>query len=76
MEENVMSKPGLEHLAKKWPSTIVARKKVEEFSGGILSGKTLANLDSLGRGPRKIHVGRQVCYPVDDLVAWMEERSR
>jgi hypothetical protein len=65
----------LEHLKSKWPSSIVARKKVAEFSGGILSEKYLANLDSLGQGPERLHIGRQVAYPVDSLIRWMEERA-
>jgi hypothetical protein len=65
----------LQHLKAKWPSSIVARTKVKEFSGGILSEKYLANLDSLGQGPERVRIGRQIAYPVDALVSWMEERS-
>lgn len=66
----------LRHLAIKWPSSIVARRKIKDFSGGVLSEKYLANLDSLGQGPPRMHIGRQVAYPVDGLVAWMEQRSQ
>lgn len=65
----------LRHLAKKWPSSIVARKNIREFTGGILSEKYMANLDSLGQGPPKIRIGRQVAYPIDDLIKWLEKRS-
>jgi len=68
-------KTSLGHLATKWPSTIVARKRVSEFSGGILSEKTLANLDSLGQGPHRIRIGRQVAYSVNELITWMEARA-
>lgn len=66
----------LGHLATKWPSTIVARRKVNEFSGGILSEKYLANLDSLGQGPPRVKIGRQVAYPVEGLISWLESRSK
>ena len=65
----------LKHLAVKWPSSIVARKRVSEFSGGILSEKYLANLDSQGLGPERLYIGRQVAYPVGTLVEWMEHRA-
>lgn len=68
-------KPDLSHLADKWRSSIVARNQVKEFSGGLFSGRYLANLDSLGKGPKgRIRVGRQVAYRVPYLISWMEER--
>lgn len=66
----------LSHLADKWPSSVVARRKVSEFSGGILSEKYLANLDSLGEGPPRCKIGRQVAYPVDTLITWLEGRMK
>jgi hypothetical protein len=38
--------------------------------------RTVANEDSLGRGPRqKIMVGRVVGYPRAALIEWLKERS-
>lgn len=62
-------------LKNHWPSGIVARTAVAEFSGGLLDAKTLANHDSAGEGPPKGRLGRKVFYRVDDLIAWMESRS-
>jgi len=64
----------LSHLANSWPSSIVARRKVSDFTGGILSEKYLANLDSLGEGPPRCKIGRQVAYPVSTLITWLENR--
>lgn len=70
------TKPDLSHLAKGWPSTIVARSEVDRFSGGVISVKYLANLDSAGKGPPgRIRVGRKVAYPVTGLISWLEERA-
>jgi hypothetical protein len=69
------SMKNLKHLADKWPSSIVARRRIRDFSGGILGERYLANLDSQGEGPPKIHIGRQVAYPVDSLIEWMEKRA-
>ena len=62
-------------LAENWPSAFVAREKVSEFSGGVLHPRTLANLDSLGKGPKgRVRIGRKVAYPVENLIKWLEAR--
>jgi hypothetical protein len=66
-----------ESLAEKWPSSIVARKEVGKFSGGVISPKYLANLDSQGKGPdRRFRMGgRGVGYHVKYLILWLQERT-
>lgn len=62
-------------MAARWPSSHVARNRIGEFSGGLLKPKTMANLDSLGKGPRgRVRVGRTVGYEVTKLIEWMESR--
>ena len=61
-------------LAEAWPSPIVSRSEVRIFSGGLLNPRTMANLDSLGRGAGKIKIGRRVCYCKYALVDWLEQR--
>ena len=69
-------KPNLSELATKWPSAFVSRTEISHFSGGILSEKYLANLDSQGAGPPgRIRCGRKVAYRVDKLVEWLEHRT-
>lgn len=66
----------LSALKESWPSPYVTREKITEFSGGILHPRSIANLDSLGLGPKgRIRVGRKIAYPIDELIQWMEERS-
>jgi len=66
----------LQKLKERWPSSIVSRSKVGEFSGGILNPKSLANADSAGVGPAgRIRIGRLVAYDIDQLILWMESRS-
>ena len=66
----------LGELVKRWPSPVVSREKVGEFSGGLLCPKTMAKLDSMGLGPPKFYFGRKVAYPTVALVEWMRMRSR
>lgn len=64
-------------LVDHWPSSMVARPEVARFSGGILSGKTLANLSSRGeRVPTAIRVGRKVAYDTQELANWLRNRSK
>jgi hypothetical protein len=62
-------------LKKRWPSELISRHEIGRFSGGICNPRTMANLDSLGKGPQgKIRIGRKVAYPVDSLIEWLEAR--
>jgi hypothetical protein len=65
----------LKQLKDKWPSSVVARTDIRSFTGGLVSEKYLANLDSQGAGPEgRFKVGRKVGYPVDSLIRWLELR--
>lgn len=50
---------------------ILARTEIPKLTGGLISVGHLANLDSLGRGPRKITLGRKVGYIRGDFIAWL-----
>ena len=73
---NTSNTEGLKSLADKWPSAFVARQEVFKFSGGIVSEKSLANHDSLGTGVKgRFRVGKKICYPVSNLIEWLESRA-
>jgi hypothetical protein len=63
-------------MAEKWPSPIVSRTEIRQFTGGVITEKYIANLDSLGKGPaNRFRLGRKVVYPVSDFVTWLESRA-
>lgn len=63
-------------LAERWPSAWVARTEISPFTGGVISERYLANLDSAGRGPAgRIRIGRKIAYPVTEVIRWLESRS-
>jgi len=63
-------------MAAKWPSAWIARTEAENFSGGLIGEKYLANLDSQGKGPAgRIRCGRKIAYPVGEFIKWLEDRS-
>jgi len=66
----------IDAMAASWPSPVVARKSAREFSGGILSPKTMANEDSKGTGPEgRFLLMNQTVYPKESLCAWLKSRS-
>ena len=72
-----MAQADLKCMAESWPSPFVARTEIKTFTGGLISEKHLANLDSLGKGPEgRIRVGRKIAYPIKQLVSWLEARSQ
>jgi hypothetical protein len=65
----------IKKAGESWPSTFVARSRVPDFTGGLLSVGTMANRDSDGTGVKgAFRIGRQVCYPVDSLCEWLIKR--
>lgn len=55
---------------------IVARKKLDQYLGGIISKAYMANLDSQGEGPPQVRFGKNVGYLRDPLVDWLQSRLR
>ena len=71
-----MEKLNFKELAARWPSAWVSRQEIGTFTGGVVSEKYAANLDSRGLGPKgRIRVGRKIAYPVAELISWLEGRS-
>jgi hypothetical protein len=71
-----MEKIDFSEMLDRWPSSHVARGQVSNFTGGIVNPRTLANLDSLGKGPKgRIKIGRKIAYPVSEFVKWLESRA-
>lgn len=65
-----------EEMAKNWPSELLPRTEVKHFTGGIISEKYLANLDSQGLGPEgRFRIGRKVVYTTRNFVTWLESRA-
>lgn len=74
--KKVIERSSIRDMAEKWPSTIIARKKVGEFTGGAIDPRTMANLDSLGEGIRdRFRLGKTIVYPVQSLIEFLEARS-
>jgi len=66
----------IQDMARAHGKPVIARHDVPAFTCGLIaSGRTLANLDSLGEGPgQKVRVGRAVGYPTVVFCAWLAGR--
>lgn len=56
---------------------VIARSEVRALFGGVISPKTLANLDAQGLGPSGKHtLAGRVFYETPSLLSWLDERQR
>ena len=74
---NPIIKEHLNHLKNSWGSTVVARSKFGDFSGGAYSAGYMANLDSKGQGPEDAFMfGNKKMYPVESAIKWLADRMK
>lgn len=74
-KRNEMAIEVIRAAALNFKSSFICRDKVEDFTGGAVRARNLANLDCLGQGPKgAFKVGRRQCYPVPALVEWLISR--
>jgi len=71
----MLSQEQIEFLEQALPP-IIARMEIERFAPGLITAGTLANLDSLGKGPRQIRIGRKVGYTRPDLISWLSDQDK
>ena len=67
-----------DQMGRNWGSEIVARTEIRKFTGGMISSKYMANLDSQKSGPDRVKIGRKTGYPIsgeNGLVNWLRARS-
>jgi len=69
--------PLFQRMADKWPSSVFSRDQVKEFTGGLVNPRSLANLDSMRKGPDgRYRLGRKVFYDVEKFVVWLDNRAK
>lgn len=55
---------------------LLTRKDMGKFFGSLLSPRYLANLDCLGKGPRRTRIGQKVVYRREDIIEWLQAREQ
>ncbi len=65
----------LKRMEEKWPSEFIARTKIGEFTGGLISSKSMANYESDGVGPKgQIKCGGKAGYIKTSFIEWLRPR--
>ena len=62
----------LQCMADKWPSGIVARTEIQDFTGGLIAKRTIEKIDG---SLQKIKFGRKITYRVEDVIDFIAERG-
>lgn len=65
----------LANMANKMPE-FITRKDIATYFGSYISTRYLANLDSEGKGPERLRIGRKVLYKRDKFLVWLDSRIR
>ncbi len=74
MENSDFIEQAIQNIERHAPD-LMTRKAFVEYTGGFVSVKTLANLDSLGRGiPGCFKLGKKVLYPKRGAMDWLRSR--
>lgn len=68
------TQPDFTHIRKNLPP-FLSRRSASAAIGGVLTPRTLANLDCTNNGPPRIRVGRKVVYETDKFFKWLESKS-
>ena len=65
----------IQNIVQQNPYGFILRPDLRQKTGGLLHGRTMANLDSLGRGIEdRFIVGRVTAYPVDSVVKYLRKK--
>lgn len=63
-----------QRMLDSWPSEFIARTEVKNFTGGMMTYKTQANLDAAGKGPGRIKRGGKTGYLTRPYVNWLRRQ--
>ena len=63
----------IEKLQETLPP-VISRNKISYYLGGLLSVGYMQNLDSEGKGPKRIKIGKRCGYVREDLIDWLRSR--
>jgi hypothetical protein len=76
--DNISSQLGTEQFFTSLASSLPAvftRETASKCMGGILSAKTLTNLDVAGNGPSvRVRIGNKVAYERDNFILWLRNK--
>jgi len=65
----------LQRIIDNNPYGFILRPELKEKTGGLLHGRSMANMDCLGRGiQNRFLVGNTTAYPVESVVQFLKDK--
>jgi hypothetical protein len=76
-EEYEIASPEFYNAIETALPPVFTRQTASHVMGGLISAKTLSNLDALGQGPPvKAKIGHKVAYERESFMQWLKQRFR
>ena len=67
----------LDELSDAWPSILVARSEIGEFTRGLYKPRSMNTFDGAQKGiKRKIRINTKIAYLKSDVIEWLENRIK
>lgn len=65
----------IQNIKEQNPYGFILRPDLREKTGGLLHGKTMANMDSLGKGiENRFLIGRVTAYPIESIIEFLRKK--
>ena len=75
IKEDIMIHDALFQELERTLPPVFSRQVASDMLGGLISAKTLSNLDALGEGPRgKVKFVQKTRYKRDMFISWLKSR--
>lgn len=67
----------LEKLGNDWPSVLVARSEIGNFTKGLYKPRSFNVFDGTGKGiKRRIRINSKIAYLKSDVIEWLKNRRK
>ena len=67
----------LEELSNSWPSILVARSEIGEFTRGLYKARSFNTFDGAKIGiKRRIRINTKIAYLKSDVIEWLKVKTR
>ena len=67
----------LNELSESWPSILVARSEIGEFTRGLYKARSFNTFDGTKTGiKRRIRINTKIAYLKSDVIDWLKNKTR
>lgn len=67
----------LDELSDAWPSILVARSEIGEFTRGLYKPSSFNTFDGAKKGiKRKIRINTKIAYLKSDVIEWLKSKVK